>query len=308
MRAALGLALLLAGATVPAEAPRLNGFVLEPASVPVAEIVRGGPERDAIPALDAPAVIVGRAAPWSLDEPVLGVEVDGEARAYPVAILTWHELVNDELGGRAILVSYCPLCATGLVFERSIDGEPASFGVSGLLYRADLLFFDRQTESLWSQIEARAIAGPRTGERLKVLRSRMARWGAWREEHPDTTVLSPETGHQRDYSRDPYAMHALTTEVPFGAPVDGRYHPKMPTLGLRTASGAARAYTGEELLRAGGSVEESFEGRRVRIAYDPESQVFEVDVPGDLEVIEGYWFAWAAFHPDTTVFVAVPER
>jgi hypothetical protein len=300
------LLLLVAQAAAADEARVLNGFALESKSVAPEEIRAGGPGRDGIPALDAPAVLAAGEAPWHADEVVLGVEVGGEARAYPVAILNWHELVNDTLGGRPILITYCPLCATGLVFDRSIDGQTRSFGVSGLLYKSDVLFYDRETESLWSQIKASAVTGPAEGARLRVLRSQMTRWQDWRTRHPATSVLSLETGHRRDYSRDPYGDYASSERLFFPAPVDGRYHPKMPTLGVRTRSGVARAYTGAELIQAGGSVEETFEGARVLIRYDAESQVFDVEVPAELEVIEGYWFAWAAFHPDSSVFVAVP--
>jgi hypothetical protein len=298
---------LATAAGAQSKAPTMNGFTLEPSSVPLEEILRGGPGRDGIPALDSPAALPAAAAQWHDDEIVMGVEVGSEARAYPVAILNWHELVNDALGGQPILVTYCPLCGTGLVFDRRFGEETRRFGVSGLLYKSDVLFFDRESESLWSQIEATAITGPAIGTRLRMVRSRMMRWGDWRKLHPQSSVLSLETGHQRDYARDPYGDYATSERVLLPAPVDPRYHPKMPTLGVRTREGAARAYTGAELGNAGGSIEETFEGHPLKVSYDPEKQVFDAQVPDELEVIEGYWFAWAAFHPDTTVFVAVPE-
>jgi hypothetical protein len=298
---------LAAAAQAQSGAPTLNGFELEPSSVPPEEIRRGGRERDGIPALDSPAVLEASAAPWHDDEVVLALEVEGEARAYPVAILNWHELVNDTLGGRPILITYCPLCGTGMAFDRRAEGETRQFGVSGLLYKSDVLFFDRESESLWSQIKAAAVAGPATGARLRVVRSRMTHWGDWRKLHSDSTVLSLETGHERNYARNPYGDYATSERVMFPAPLDERYHPKMPTLGVRTRDGAARAYTGAELANAGGEIEETFEGHSLRVAYDSEKQVFDAQIPEELEVIEGYWFAWAAFHPETTVFVAVPE-
>jgi hypothetical protein len=303
----LALLTLAALARAESDAPSKNGFRLEPSSVPPEEIRRGGPERDGIPALDSPAALAASAAAWHDDEMVMGIEIGGEARAYPVAILNWHELVNDTLGERPILVTYCPLCGTGLVFDRRIAGKTRTFGVSGLLYKSDVLFFDRESESLWSQIKSAAVAGPATGARLDVIRSRMVRWGDWRERHPNTTVLSLETGHRRNYAENPYGSYATSDGVMLPGPLDGRYHPKMPTLGVRTRDGAARAYTGVELVNAGGQIEETFQGHRLRVAYDSENQVFEVEVPDELEVIEGYWFAWAAFHPETTIFVAVPE-
>jgi hypothetical protein len=285
-----------------------NGFELSPASIPTREIISGGPARDGIPALDQPATERAAESSWSDDEPVLAVVVGAESRAYPVAILNWHELVNDTLGGAPILVSFCPLCGTGLVFERRIAGTTRSFGVSGLLYRSDLLMYDRESESLWSQISAEAVTGRLRGQRLSVLRAQMSRWGRWRRAHPETTILSRATGHARDYDRTPYADYADSRRLFFPAPVDPRYHPKMPTLGLRIAGTAARAYPASELARVGSPVEEDFAGRRVRVSYDAERQVFDVEAPPDVEVIEGFWFAWAAFHPEGTVYTAARRQ
>jgi hypothetical protein len=279
-----------------------NGFPLEPGSIPASEILAGGPPRDGIPALDHPSTLRAAQADWSDDERVLGVVAAGRARAYPVAILNWHELVNDTLGGEPILVSFCPLCGTGMVFDRRVAGEARSFGVSGLLYRSDVLMYDRSTESLWSQIRAEAVTGPLLGQRLRMLRAHMDLWGQWRRDHPETTVLSRKTGHRRDYDRSPYAGYADSRELIFPAPLDRRYHPKMPTLGLRVPGEGARAYPASELARAGGSLEERFLGHPVRIAYDADRQVFDVDAPPEVEVVEGFWFAWAAFHPDTSVY------
>jgi hypothetical protein len=308
--AALGLLLLLAavaarGAAQTDGTPVKNGFRLSDARVPVQEILPGGPGRDGIPALSDPAVVSAQGAPWNDAETVLGVALGGEARAYPLAILNWHELVNDTLGGRPILVSYCPLCGTGLVFDRVLGEQTRSFGVSGLLYRSDLLLYDRETESLWSQIESTALSGPASGTRLRVLRSELTTWGRWRTAHPDSSVLSLETGHTRDYGRSPYGDYRESTSLYFPAPLDPRYHPKMPTLGVRLPGGVARGYPAAELVRAGGRVEESVAGRQVVVSYDDRDQVFDVEADPDLEVIEGYWFAWSAFHPDASVFEAV---
>jgi hypothetical protein len=283
---------------------RRNGFTLEPASIPLEEILAGGPPRDGIPALDHPPSLRASEASWGDDEPVLGVVVGGEARAYPVAILNWHELVNDTLGGEPILVSFCPLCGTGMVFDRRVGGEVRIFGVSGLLYRSDLLMYDHGSESLWSQISAEAVTGPLLGQRLRLLRARMDQWGQWRRDHPESTVLSRDTGHRRDYDRSPYAGYADSRRLIFPVSIDRRYHPKMPTLGLRVPGQGARAYPASELVRAGAPVEERFLGHRVRIAYDADRQAFDVAAPSEVEVVEGFWFAWAAFHPETSVYLA----
>ena len=305
MRRVLLLATVLLGAASVVRAEEANnGFSLAPSSIPADEILAGGPPRDGIPALVDPPRIAAEGAPWSAEEWIVGVATGGEAAAYPVSILEWHELVNDTLGGQPILVSYCPLCGTAMVFDRRIDGRARSFGVSGLLFKSDLLLYDRETQSLWSQIQSEAVTGPSLGERLVLLRSRMMRWGEWRALHPGGTALSPETGHRRPYGRSPYGDYATSEELRFPAPIDRRYHPKTPTVGLRLAKGTARAYPAVELVRAGGAVEERFAGREVKVSYDPERESFSVEAPPEVEVVEGYWFAWMAFHPESSVFGA----
>jgi len=308
----LGLALagltaaLLGPGPARAEVPAPNGFSLENASVPVDEIRRGGPPRDGIPALDHPKVLSAEQARWPEDALVLGVERGGEARAYPVAILDWHELVNDTVGGEPLLISYCPLCGTGMVFDRRVSGQVHSFGVSGLLYQSDVLMYDHETDSLWSQISSEAISGPSRGQHLRLLRSQMARWGQWKRAHPHTTVLSRQTGYRRDYGRSPYGRYAESPLVHFPVHFDPRYHPKTPTLGLAAPDGRARAYPANELERAGGSVKERFAGKSVQVTWDAHDRVFDVKAPQSIAVVQGYWFAWSAFHPNSSVFVATP--
>ena len=288
-------------------ASQLNGFSLDYARVPVSEILRGGPGRDGIPALTTPNVMPGEAAPWRDGDRVIGVVRNGQARAYPIAILNWHELVNDTLGGDPILVSFCPLCGTGMVFDRRVDGQVRSFGVSGLLYQSDLLLYDRETESLWSQIAAKAITGASSGRSLTLIRSKHETWGRWRARHPDTSVLSPKTGHSRSYERTPYAGYETSSQLYFPVRLDRRYHPKARTLGIRTAAGIERAYPAEEVVKAGGEVTENLDGVRISVIYHDGVDVFEVDAPPSAEIVEGYWFAWAAFHPNSTVFVATEK-
>jgi len=141
------------------------------------------------------------------DAPVIGVERDGDARAYPLRILNWHEIVNDGFDV-PVAVTYCVLCGSAVVVERTVEGEPTIFGVSGALWRNDLVMYDRATESLWSQLLATAIRGERTGERLQILPSSLTTWGEWATEHPDTRVLLPPpesntvSGHDATYSYD----------------------------------------------------------------------------------------------------------
>ena len=284
-----------------------NGFDLEGASIPVEEIQRGGPPRDGIPALDDPVMVGPGDTAWPDEVLVLGISHGGEARAYPIPVLDWHELVNDQVGKVPVLVSWCPLCGTGMVFDRRDDkGRARSFGVSGLLYRSDVLMYDRETESLWSQISSEAVSGPSKGQRLPLMRSRIESLAEWRKRHPKTQVLSRRTGFRRDYRRSPYQGYATSESLIFPMETDDRYHPKMPTLGLRTRAGLARAYPAAEVVKAGGTIEETFGGTAVEIQYDNARQAFSIDAGDSVEVIEGYWFAWAAFHPETSVFQAKP--
>jgi hypothetical protein len=312
LRALAGLLLLLCPSI--GESRTLNGFELSGALIPEQEILRGGPPRDGIPALSRPATTSAPAAEWPDDEWVVGVSIGGEARAYPMSILLWHELVNDRLGGEALLISYCPLCGSALVFRRHLpEGDPGPgpktlrFGVSGLLYQSDLLMYDRETESLWSQIEGRAVTGPLAGRRLSIVRSRIEPWSRWRARHPESRILSRETGHRRRYGESPYGDYARSRTLYFPAPRDERFHAKMRTLGLRGEGGVARAYPLIELERAGGRIEERFAGHPVVVRLDAESKAFSVEAPPGVDVIESYWFAWMAFHPGSSVFVA-PRR
>jgi hypothetical protein len=164
--------------------------------------------------------------------------------------------------------------------------------------------FDRETESLWSQISAEAVTGPMLGRRLVLLRSRITRLGQWRSEHPQTSVLSRKTGHARRYGVSPYGDYHRSDRLMFPARRDARYHPKMPTAGLRVPGGESRAYPAAEVERSGGQVEERFAGHPVRVVYDADTGAFAIDAPDKLEVVEGYWFAWIAFHPESSVFAA----
>ena len=310
--------LLVSSLTLPAHAAedRLNGFRLAPSSLPIEEILAGGPPKDGIPALDHPPMLTVSAAQLDDEAWVIGIESKGEARAYPIQILVWHELVNDTIGDLPILVSYCPLCGTGMVFDRRVRTTPGrntsrgtsadQFGVSGLLYQSDMLIYDRATESLWSQISAKAVTGKRLGQQLTLIRSTQQRWSDWRAAHPDTKVLSRDTGYRRSYDRQPYGNYADSQKLLFPVEQDRRYHPKMRTVGLRLANGRTRAYPAAELERHGSMLIEDFEGHRVQITYDVDQKQFDVEVPDAVEVIEAYWFAWVAFHPSTTVYEADP--
>lgn len=170
------------------------------------DIISGGPPPDGIPPIDDPKFLApGDATFLAEREPVLAVEIGGEAKAYPLQIMTWHEIVNDTIGGVPVSVTYCPLCNTGIAFERpTIDGELLDFGTSGKLYNSNLVMYDRQTETYWAQATGQAIVGELVGEQLTFVPARILAFGDWRAEHPGGLVLSRNTGFERPYGQNPY--------------------------------------------------------------------------------------------------------
>jgi hypothetical protein len=307
-RIQLALLLIAAAGAVAAE----NAFDLSGSLIPADEIHAGGPPRDGIPALTDPAFVPAAQADFLAPEDrVLGLKLGGEARAYPIAILNWHEIVNDRIGGRAVAVTYCPLCGTGVAFDALHEGRRLDFGVSGLLYNSDVLLYDRQTESLWSQIKKQAITGAMKSRRLSALPITDTTWRAWRETHPKTLVLSTDTGHSRDYSRDPYGGYAQERGLYFPVSASSkRYHPKERVLGLEI-DGTFKAYPFAELSKhGGGEIRDRVNGRDLLVSFDPvNASATAYDEKGyQLPAITGFWFAWYAFHPQTEIFTAERRR
>ena len=169
------------------------------------DLLPGGPPPNGIPSIDYPLFEPVSEANWlEDDEPVLSLTIDGRTKAYPIRIMTWHEIVNDRLAGVPVAVTYCPLCNSGVAFERTIAGETTTFKVSGKLYADNLVMYDRLTESLWPQLTGRASVGALTGTQLKSIPVGAVGWRQFREEHPDARVLSRSTGHDREYVTNPY--------------------------------------------------------------------------------------------------------
>lgn len=286
-----------------------NGFDVSNASIPVDEILAGGPPKDGIPALSDPKLLDAVDASYlQPDDRVIGIELDGIARAYPIAILNWHEIVNDEINNNKFAVTYCPLCGTGVAFHANVAGEITEFGVSGLLYNSDVLLYDRNTESLWSQIMGEAVAGKLVGEKLNPIPVNHTTWRDWLAQHPDTRVLSTETGFFRDYDRNPYQGYEQSRQLYFG--VNNRapdnYHPKEQVVGLEF-DGVYKAYPFVELEKNGQPrFKDTVNGISVTIEWDSTNQsVVLSDAKGvRIAGIQGFWFAWFAFHPDTLVFQA----
>lgn len=193
--------------------------------VPLTEIMSGGPPKDGIPAIDSPKFIsTNEAGGWLADsEPVQVVDINGDARAYPLQILIWHEIVNDVVGGKPVAITYCPLCNSAVVFAATLDdGCTFTFGTTGKLRFSDLVMYDRQTESWWQQVTGEAIVGELTGTKLKFLPSSVVSWREFKEAHPGGRVLSQETGYQRDYGHNPYVGYDSGQPFSYQGPKNNR--------------------------------------------------------------------------------------
>ena len=244
--------------------------------IPQSELVSGGPGRDGIPALTNPVFVTASEgdtflAPGAL---VLGVIEGGEARADPHNLLWWHEIVNDQLGGVPITVSYCPLTGSGMVYEPRLTGANLNFGVSGLLFDNNLILFDRATESLWSQMSVLAVCGDLRGTAPALKPVVQSTWGAWKALHPETTVLSFQTGFSRNYGQYPYGAYDQigNNELLFPqSTIDPRRPMKELVIGV-IEGGVTRAYPYGELGQCS-AVNDVVGGRPVLIVYDAEAEM-----------------------------------
>ncbi|MBC8331295.1 MAG: DUF3179 domain-containing protein [Anaerolineae bacterium] len=216
-------------------------------SIDYSEIFSGGPPPDGIPPIDAPRFEeITSADSWLENrEPVIGLVLNGEARAYPLQILTWHEIVNDEVAGLPVTVTFCPLCNTALVFERpEMDGEILTFGTSGNLRNSDLVMYDRQTQSWWQQFSGEAIVGELTGSRLTPIPASIIAWEDFKAAYPQGQVLSQDTGFSRSYGQNPYVGYDNVSAYPFlfTGEVDDQLRPMDRVVGIWLESGEAVAY------------------------------------------------------------------
>lgn len=246
--------------------------------LPASEYVPDVP-KDGIPPLDEPTGRHGQVrfdfdTGFLLDDDIIvGVAINGEARAYPVKILNWHEIVNHSLGGKKISLTYCPLTASGINF----DGRDIDFGNTGGLHNNNMVMYDRTSESFWSQMKTSAILGERAGERLILLPVFQGTWQAWRTLYPETEVLTTDTGYSRGYDSDIYITSGYTqsTEVwfPQTPGIDDRYHPKDMVLGL-LGEDTAKAYAFSRLEARGqrAVVNDDFEKRDIVVVFQQDAR------------------------------------
>ena len=296
----------------------------------------GGVGKDGIPSIDDPqfGTVEEGDTMMAPDDPVFGVALNGDTRAYPQHILVHHEIVNDGFGDTGVAVTYCPLTGTAIGFERG----SVEFGVSGMLTNSNLLMYDRETDSWWPQVLGTGILGERNGLALHEIRVTWTSWERWKTVHPETIVLTEDTGHARNYNNDPYGGYNPTSgyydddNLRFGVMTeDDRYHPKSVFIGARTADGAVAF--GKERLREEALLETTVANVPYVAAYhpgldsawvyrNPENRSVSTDesstddgryvVDGtsydadslpltSVNAFDAMWFAWAAFYPDTVV-------
>jgi Protein of unknown function (DUF3179) len=258
-------------------------------NAPLDEFRSGGPPKDGIPAIDRPRFVSTGEADRFLEpqEPVAVLELGETARAYPLQILVWHEIVNDEIEGRPVALTYCPLCNSTVSFSREVEGRTLDFGTTGMLRNSDLVMYDRQTESWWQQITADAVVGELTGTRLEVLPSRILSWAQFLRLHPEGQVLSRDTGTDRPYGRSPYAGY----DRPGGSPFlfEGEVNEALPAMervaAVTTSAGSAVVYPFERLAKEA-PINDRIYGEPIVVLFDPDvaSPLDETSIASGREV------------------------
>lgn len=280
-------------------------FNLSNSLVPERQILSGGPPKDGIPSITSPEHVAPSEIDLADNQRVIGVSINGENVAYPLALLNWHECVNDVVGGIPIAVTYCPLCDSVAVIDRRIDDDVVEFGISGRLYNSNVLLYDRRRasgeESLWSQVQGRAIAGPMAGTTLKTLPFELTLWDRWRDDHPDGLVTAFPDPPQRAYSENPYSSYfADPGNLMFPVePLSDRLGVKERVLGLTIGEESVAVplnnlAAGERSIPIG--------GQTVTVEWDPLANGLRIiSAPANVQVVHTFWFAWGAMHPDTDI-------
>lgn len=278
-------------------------------TIPLDEIRGGGPPKDGIPSIDNPKFVsMEEASEWLSDnEPGIVFSRGDIHRFYPYQILVWHEIVNDTVGDERILVTYCPLCLTGYIFDPLVKGERVEFGTSGKLWKSNLVMYDRKTDSLWSQILGEAVVGEMAGAKLNLLPSDQIRFEAFRKNYPKGEVLSRDTGAIRFYGENPYGDYFSVTNLSLflAKPKDTRLPNDALVLGI-TINGKPKAYS-VDAIKQKGEVTDVFEGETLVVRYEKDIDAVRIYKQGPdgltrINPFSAFWFSWATAHPDTEVF------
>jgi len=253
-------------------------------------------------------VSVQEADQWIEDnELVLALIHKGVERVYPLQILVFHEIANDNIAGDPILITYCPLCGSGIAYERLIEvnGEKIEtrFGTSGKLYNSNLIMYDEESDTYWQQIDGKAILGELTGQELTEISIDTVVWRDWKSQHPASQVLSQETGMRRSYGNDPYGTYYEDSYLIF--PVDNednRIHAKTPIVGIEIGE-KFKAYR-ESDLEDNSKIEDTFNGVNIKVEKLEDGRIVITNQDTGEEIVKerDFWFAWYAFHPETELY------
>jgi len=293
------------GETVVRDVNLQNDF--DGAKVAKEDLLQGCFGKDCIPSIDNPKFeSVQEADTWLLaDDRIFALDFNGVVRAYPQRIMNWHEIVNDEANGTPIAITFCPLCGSALAFERTVDGVITEFGVSGKLHNSDLVMYDRHEGNLWQQITGEAIVGPaaRRSETLVKVPIITVLWSQWKAEHLDTQVLSRNTGFTRNYDQYPYGTYEEDDQLLFGVEgLDRSLQIKTPVYGVEI-DGLSKAYP-EEVFENNSEFSDLLGDVSLNLKKDSDGDIFitRTDTGEQIIPIRLFWFAWAAFHPDTELY------
>lgn len=289
------------------QAPTLNGLVLEDLVLPLEEIFIGGPARENLAAVNTPEFIPAQADNFlSGKDYVIGIAWNGVVKAYPARILNHHEIVNDRFGNTPVAVTYSPLSGSAAAYLAEMDGQPQTFDVAGMVFNNNTLFFDRQTQSLWSQLLGQAVAGKASGQMLEQVPVAWTTWDNWKAQYPNTMVMSRNTGFEIDYAVDPYAEYETSRGLRYPLNKVNKLMPlKEKVVGVEI-NGAFKAYPMFVLqLENKPLIADTFNGRELLIRYDKESKTAIVtDLKGEIfPSVTSYWYSWYAFHPETDVYM-----
>lgn len=281
----------------------LEVFKLTQADSDVAfdSIMQACPARDCIPSIDQPVYVpTGEVDYLRDDDLVMTLTHNGITRAYPTRILDRHEIVNDMFGADPVAITYCPLCGSGLAFDRRQNGQVLDFGVSSLLHNSDLIMYDRQTESLWQQITGEAFAGESRGAQLKTLPLSMITWNDWRQQYPEASVLTVDDIHTEKYQKDAYGDYAESEKLymPVSA-TDARLHPKRVIYGMEIGDQAIAIDS--DWLEKERQWANDFGGKQLRVALDRNGEITASLDGRTVTIHRMFWFAWYSFHTNTAL-------
>ena len=277
------------------------------AKIDKADLLQGCFGKDCIPSIENPQFESAQEADMWLtpDDRVFAIDYKDTVRAYPQRIMNWHEIVNDDANGVPIAITFCPLCGSALAFERKVDRIITEFGVSGKLHNSDLVMYDRYEGNLWQQITGEAIVGPaaRRDEVLIKVPIITVTWSQWKTEHPETQVLSRNTGFTRDYDRYPYGTYEQDDQLLFGVKgLDKSLQIKTVVYGVEV-NGASKAYP-ESIFAESSTINDTVGGTSLIIEREPNGEITVTNIETGEAIIpiRLFWFAWAAFHPDTELY------